>query len=214
MDKHHGQVLKKIIKEKNIEIQQLCRLLNLNKSGVYRLYENRRVHWHVIATIGRLIGHDFSAEFPELAMAALAAYNDEYKYQDEQLNNLADIFLVDDSEIDTYIFRLTLNQVNKKVQLRTFKNGETAINKLLEISVNCPDKLPDHVFLDLQMPVMDGHLFLKHFHRLNLDPYNKIKIHILTSSIFYSELDKYRAHPLISNYLIKPIKKNLIATIL
>lgn len=214
MSKHHGQVIREVVEKKHLEPEHLIQLLNSNKMAVDRLYKSPRLNWDTIATIGRLIEHDFASEFPEFVENAVDAYKAKYTYSGEQPDTYSNIFLVDDSELDTFVFKLTLNKAKKEVQLSTFINGEAAINKLLEISINCPDKLPEHVFLDLKMPVMDGALFLEHFHRLNIDPHHKIKIHVLTSSVFYSELSKYKAHPLVNTYITKPIKSNVIATII
>jgi len=214
MNKHHGQILKKIIEEKDIKTESLISLLHLNKAAIGRLYESTCINWDTIATIGRLISHDFRTEFPELAESAINKYKKEFAYLDEQVGGFAKIYLIDDSELDTLVFKLMLGQVKKEFQLNTFNNGEVAINKLLEISINCPEKMPEHIFLDLKMPKMDGRQFLEHFQRLNIDPNHTVKIHILTSSIFYTEINKYTAHPLVNTFITKPVKTKVITDII
>ncbi|TWR28839.1 response regulator [Mucilaginibacter pallidiroseus] len=213
MEKHNGEIVKKVLIRKGLKAESLSALLSLNKITVDRLLSNPNLKWAVIATIGRLIEHDFSLEFPEEDRLAREIYINNHKI-DSALNDYASVFLIDDSEMDIQVFKLTLKQLLVNVELNTFANGELAINKLLELCFNSPDKLPKHIFLDLQMPIMNGGHFLEQFHRLNIDPLRQIKIHVLTSSIFHSEIERYKAHPLVSDILTKPVNRDEVASIL
>ncbi len=213
MEKHNGKIVKRVLIHKGLEIEELSTLLSLNRVNVNRLLSNPNLKWTTIATIGRLIEHDFSNEFPEEDRLEKEAYINSHKI-DTSLYDYASVFLIDDSEMDVQVFKLTLKQLLVNVELNTFANGELAINKLLELCFNSPDKLPKHIFLDLQMPVMNGGLFLEQFHRLNIDPLRQIKIHVLTSSIFHSEIERYKAHPLVSDILTKPVNRDEVAAIL
>lgn len=60
--------------------------------------------------------------------------------------------LVDDDMDDTYLFGEVLAEVDPAIQLETANNGQEALEQLLK--ENHP--LPDVIFLDLNMPRMDG----------------------------------------------------------
>jgi CheY-like chemotaxis protein len=62
------------------------------------------------------------------------------------------ILLVDDDLSDRELFGLALNETEVPYQLIECENGKEAIDCLQ----NCDGALPDIIFLDLNMPVMDG----------------------------------------------------------
>jgi CheY-like chemotaxis protein len=63
--------------------------------------------------------------------------------------------LVDDDIDDTFLFREIINDVAPYIALRTAGNGQEALDALNTlVSENAP--LPDLIFLDLNMPRMDG----------------------------------------------------------
>src|SRR4051812_16897784 len=66
------------------------------------------------------------------------------------------LFLVDDDMDDHEIFKSALAKVDKDLELITATNGYEALNML-----STANKLPDYIFVDLNMPRMGGFQFLK-----------------------------------------------------
>jgi len=62
------------------------------------------------------------------------------------------IFLVDDSEDDRQLFLEALDELNLKATITTFENGVDLMANLMDSSIT----LPDIIFLDLYMPLMNG----------------------------------------------------------
>ena len=65
------------------------------------------------------------------------------------------IFLVDDDVDDQLMFKEVIETINPALQCDTAANGKIALDKLKESSA-----VPDIIFLDLNMPVMNGYDFL------------------------------------------------------
>ena len=61
------------------------------------------------------------------------------------------LFLVDDDVDDHEIFKSALAQVDQNIMLIIAGNGQDALNML-----SAQDKLPDYIFIDLNMPRMGG----------------------------------------------------------
>ena len=59
--------------------------------------------------------------------------------------------LIDDDSDDQEIFVLALKQINNNIDCQVFDDGKTAIETLKQ-----SPRLPDYIFLDLNMPLMDG----------------------------------------------------------
>nr|WP_294782653.1 response regulator [uncultured Flavobacterium sp.] len=71
------------------------------------------------------------------------------------------ILLIDDDSDDTLIFVEAVNTVNKEVVCRTALNPSKALDEL-EISEN----LPDIIFLDYNMPTVNGLEFIKRMQQI------------------------------------------------
>lgn len=79
---HFGQILEKAVRRSPVGISELARRLSVSRRSVYNWFESDKVNVEVIRKIGFIIGHDFSAEFPdEFAKANDYASNDPFPEQ-------------------------------------------------------------------------------------------------------------------------------------
>lgn len=67
------------------------------------------------------------------------------------------IFLVEDDPDDQEIFLSALNDIDPEIKCEIASNGEEGLKKL-----NSNGNAPSLIFLDLNMPVMNGEEFLQH----------------------------------------------------
>jgi len=106
--------------------------------------------------------------------------------------------LVEDDIIETMKFNRTVSSLNVDCSINEAKNGEEAINFLME-----SDQLPDIIILDLNMPKINGIEFLK-----IMKSYDKLKgipTIILTTST--SQKDLLECNKIgVSGYMVKPLK--------
>ncbi|MEO3405049.1 response regulator [Mucilaginibacter sp. CAU 1740] len=128
-------------------------------------------------------------------------------------NRPARILLIEDSEMDRVIFNLMIKKTLFSPIIEACENGITAISKLMELNEQGSDHLPDYIFLDLAMPLMDGWQFMEEYKRLNIDPMHKSKIYVLSSSIFKKDIVKSYSNPRIENFLSKPIDFGTIKSV-
>ncbi len=84
-------------------------------------------------------------------------------------------FLIDDDPDDQEIFLEVLRNISPSIRCVTANNGQEAIEKLKSRQVK-----PDLIFLDLNMPLMNGQQFLKACHLV--EDCSKIPVIILTTS--------------------------------
>ncbi|MCB1174797.1 MAG: response regulator [Leptospiraceae bacterium] len=68
------------------------------------------------------------------------------------------------------------------------------------------------IFLDLNMPVLNGWDFLREYDQKELHRANR-KLYILSSSIYSADLDRARAHPLVNGYISKPLDPGHLSSI-
>jgi len=115
------------------------------------------------------------------------------------------VYLVDDDMITLFGVKKLLGRIDYNFDILEFGNGKTALAAVL--SDIDKKTLPDVIFLDINMPVMDGWQFLEAF--LQLPIKQKILINILTSSIDIADRNKWEHYQMKSHHKInfknKPI---------
>lgn len=70
--------------------------------------------------------------------------------------------LIDDDTDDQEIFVYALKQLDKDIECLVFDDGKQAISSLKQAAL-----LPDYIFLDLNMPGMDGKQCLKEIKKID-----------------------------------------------
>lgn len=121
--------------------------------------------------------------------------------------------LADDDKVFQFITGKILNTLNVIEKLLQFENGQELLN-YLKLNFDKTENLPDIIFLDIQMPFMDGWQFLDEYSNLKIKFGKKIKIYILSSSISLYDREKAKTYNEIAGYLVKPIEKNIYIKIL
>lgn len=120
------------------------------------------------------------------------------------------IMLVDDDEINNFITVKLIRKAFPDAVLSTCLNGRLAIDKLKDLFQNHPEKLPDYILLDINMPIMNGWEFLEEYKNSNMDPEKKITIYILSSSVFTNDIDKAKSYESVANFISKPLNLDAI----
>jgi two-component system, NarL family, nitrate/nitrite response regulator NarL len=114
-------------------------------------------------------------------------------------------FLIDDSDIDLFIQRRFLEVYNFSSQLILYKSAEEALHWLRNINGSAP---PDVIFLDLNMPEIDGFGFLKRFDELPETLKSQSKIVVLTSSNSAKDREQAFSYKSVIQFITKPLKQS------
>lgn len=127
-------------------------------------------------------------------------------------NKIKKIMIVDDNEFDCYITSKIVNNIDETIDIIEFNSSMTAIQFLEEFQ-NAKDKLPDIIFLDIYMPVIDGFGFLEKFNALSDVIKSHTKICILSTTVddFYIQKAKIDSSVLFAS---KPITNEFLEDLL
>lgn len=125
----------------------------------------------------------------------------------EMPQNLKNVCIIDDDNI--YI-----NLVSKIIELKklsesvlVFNNGKEALDFFLQsLQKEENEDVPQVIFLDLNMPVMDGWGFLDKFSKIKNQIRKKIDLYVVSSSIDSRDIERAKSIDIVSDYLTKPIK--------
>jgi CheY-like chemotaxis protein len=127
------------------------------------------------------------------------------------MNKKLTIAIIDDDIIFHFIFSKLMENLQGVNEVLIFSDGKEAID-FINSNINNLDKLPDIIFLDINMQVMNGWQFLDRYKLLEMK--KKIMIYIVSSSNNPDDIDKAKAILEVSDYLVKPIKGEQYADII
>lgn len=122
------------------------------------------------------------------------------------------VMLIDDNEIDNLINQKMIEAASITENIYTHTGAKSAIEFLKNMEkLDVSDKvLPDVIFLDIDMPLMDGFQFLDEFEKLANNTKGKCKIVMLTSSINPQDFNRSKKYDNVKLYLNKPLSHESI----
>lgn len=113
--------------------------------------------------------------------------------------------LIDDSDIDLFIQKRFLEVYQFSKKLTSYRSAEEALKNLNSARDH---NTPDVIFLDLNMPNMDGFGFLERFQALPNEIRNKAKIVVLTSSNSQKDRAQAFTYQNVVHFVTKPLKQS------
>jgi CheY-like chemotaxis protein len=113
------------------------------------------------------------------------------------------IYLIDDDYIYLNFTARMLMQVFPNARVRSFANAADALTSLEK-------ERPDLIFLDINMPGMDGWEFLEAFPP---SMEGKTEIYMVSSSIDPEDASKAAQHSKVSRFLEKPLGKKQLESV-
>ncbi|HEX5056174.1 MAG TPA: response regulator [Gammaproteobacteria bacterium] len=120
------------------------------------------------------------------------------------------MLLVDDDEGHNYLTQLTIEDCAVALNIRTAWNGREALDYLTGRGKYADDAAfprPQLIFLDINMPVMDGWDFMAEYRALDNARKRDTMIVMLTTSMNPDDRERARGIPEISEFRIKPLTR-------
>ncbi|MDV7137878.1 response regulator [Maribacter sp. TH_r10] len=112
--------------------------------------------------------------------------------------------IIDDDPIFIYGTKRIMKEMDFCDDILVFNNGQDAIDGLMDITSQ-GKKLPSVIFLDLNMPIMDGWEFLEDFVKIPNHNREKVTVYIISSSVDPRDVERVKDYDVVNNYILKPI---------
>lgn len=117
--------------------------------------------------------------------------------------------IIDDDPICVFGIKKSLKEANFFDDIVSYPNGLEAIRAFEKI-ISENKNLPSIIFLDLNMPIMDGWDFLEDFKKIPLKNRENVRIYIVSSSVDQSDFIKAKSFEEVHDFFTKPITKQNI----
>ncbi len=120
--------------------------------------------------------------------------------------------VIDDDEIFIYGFKKFMEIRGISAETLYFSNGQEAIDYLKNPFY--ANNLPDVIFVDINMPVMDGWEFTHNFEEIKSQMGKKISVYAISSSVDINDINRAKNNPVIEDYILKPISETYVEDII
>lgn len=122
-----------------------------------------------------------------------------------------ELLLIDDDQSDIYLAKRALGKCRTPVEVQVARHGEEALSLLRREGSHRDARRPDLIFLDLNMPRMNGHEFLA---EIKADD-DLRSIPTIVMSMSESNVDMLESYRLqASAYISKPIELQAFAEVI
>jgi CheY-like chemotaxis protein len=134
--------------------------------------------------------------------------DDDYKYNH--------VMLIDDMDLDNFINEklIKANYFSKNIYLNTSaKSALEFLNNLTALGDRANSIYPQVIFIDINMPMVDGFQFIEAYKKTFEEQFPKTKLVVLTSSVF--QYDRQKAQDISKEiiFLNKPLTKEVLERI-
>ena len=114
------------------------------------------------------------------------------------------VMVIDDNEFDCYITAKLISNTNLAADVLEFNSAELALQYLVE-NQNEPSMLPELIFLDIYMPLMDGFDFINMFRLLPENVISHCEVCIVSTTVDDFHIHKAKIDESIRLFTSKPI---------
>lgn len=125
------------------------------------------------------------------------------------VKNIDLVMLVDDNDTDNFISKRII-EITKFAREVEIKNSGKSALEYLDQNRNNAERLPNIIFLDINMPIVDGFVFLYEFEKFNDTIKDKCKVIILSSSDNKRDIDKIINNDHVIKFITKPLTESTL----
>jgi CheY-like chemotaxis protein len=123
------------------------------------------------------------------------------------------IMLIDDDPL-CILISTKIIELNPALKVISFSNAAAALSQLKEWYVSGSEMFPDFIFLDINMPVMDGWQFLEETMKLPDGFRERCNVIMLSSSVNPIDVRKSKEYERVSDFVSKPLTVDKVQSLM
>lgn len=121
---------------------------------------------------------------------------------------------IDDDGFNNSLCKLIIRRTLNITDVETFTEAEKALEHIVTSFKKTGLQQPTILFLDINMPTMNGWEFLDYFDKLAPEIKKNIHICILSSSVDSRDKKRAEANPNVFMFLVKPFSSDMLNEIM
>ncbi len=126
---------------------------------------------------------------------------------------MSKLILIDDDIIYHKIAQIMLKDYSPVKEVISSTDGKATLDYLIE-NKSDTDKLPDYIFVDLNMPDYNGWDFLNGFKKIRKSFRKAIQVYIVSSSIDPNDIKRSKSYSFVRSFIVKPLNRDFLQGLL
>lgn len=122
---------------------------------------------------------------------------------------LRKVLLIDDDEVNNFVCESIIRNHKFAEEVLSFERAEDAI-EFLKNSVNYKKEFPDLIFLDINMPGMDGWTFLEEYRQLPEQFTKSCSLFMLSSAVDRKDIMSAKSNEEVKEFFSKPLSPEIL----
>jgi len=122
------------------------------------------------------------------------------------------VMVIDDSPLERFLAETIIKNSQFGEEVISFNSAVEGL-AYLESLESDPERFPDVLFVDIQMPLMNGFQFLDKFMEFPDAIKHKCKIVMYSSTLDDKDYIRMRRYPVIRKFLTKPLSEEMLRRI-
>ncbi len=122
--------------------------------------------------------------------------------------------IIDDDVFNNTICTVTITKTVNDAAIKTFLDPREGFSYIASEYAKPNEEGNAILFLDINMPLMNGWQFLDQFAALDESVKERVKIYILSSSVDKRDIQRAKENKHVKHYLVKPLTKETIRLVI
>lgn len=129
------------------------------------------------------------------------------------MKNIGQVFLIDDDEIHNFLCESVIRNEGFASEVVSFQWAEEALEALRKVVQEAPESFPDVIFLDINMPGMDGWEFIEEYRRFPKELTDKCLLFVLSSAVDKKDIMHAKNLVEVQDFFSKPLTTEILEII-
>lgn len=118
--------------------------------------------------------------------------------------------MIDDDEVNNFVCESIIRNENFAEEVISFQGAEEALDFLKTSVTPSGEHFPDLIFLDINMPGMDGWNFIEEYRKLPELATQKCSLFMLSSAVDRKDIQSARSHKEVKEFFSKPLSPEIL----
>lgn len=126
---------------------------------------------------------------------------------------LKKVVLIDDDQVNNFVCESIIRSEKFAEQVVSFEWAEDALAYLKKSVEEPSDSFPDLIFLDINMPGMDGWSFIDEYRKLPKQHLEHCNLFMLSSAVDRKDIISAKSHEEVKDFFSKPLSPEILSFI-
>ncbi|MBC5994290.1 response regulator [Pontibacter cellulosilyticus] len=129
------------------------------------------------------------------------------------MNTLRRVVLIDDDQVSNFVCESIIKGERFADEVISFEWAQDALDYLQHTCTEDPSNFPDLIFLDINMPGMDGWAFIQEYRKLSENVTHSCSLFMLSSAVDRKDIICAKSHIEVKDFFSKPLSPEILAII-